>query len=129
MSRQHRRCFLARAPALDANAIGRVLLCTRSSPRVSPSASPSATAAGAGFFLGYENDTLPENIGKWHVKPLYVSRTKRYLDAGVANAFWADVDAHIFAKKPYLLKRPSSSSGSSVASGGSGSSGGSGARA
>lgn len=71
-----------------------------------------------GFFLGYENDTLPENITKWSVKSLQVSRTKRYLDAGIVNAFWADVDAHIFAKKPYLLKKAGSSGGGSSSSGG-----------
>ena len=63
----------------------------------------------------YEGDTIHDNIAKWNVKPLMVSRTKRYLDAGIANQFWSLVDGHIFTHKPRLLPQSdASASGAGV---------------
>lgn len=51
----------------------------------------------------YEGDPPHENIPKWNVKPLVISRTKRYLDPGIANHFWSLVDQFIITSKPRLL--------------------------
>lgn len=58
-----------------------------------------------GFHLMWEGDAPHANIPKWNVKILAVSKTKRYLDAGVANKFWELVDRDVTVRKPYLMPK------------------------
>jgi hypothetical protein len=51
----------------------------------------------------YEGDSPHPNILRWNVKQLTISRTKRYLDAGVANQFWAQVDRLIYTDKAKMF--------------------------
>ncbi len=62
--------------------------------------------AGVGAYVIYEGENPHENLPKWSVKPLVISRTKRYLDAGVVNQFWALVDKLIYAEKARMFLPP-----------------------
>lgn len=53
----------------------------------------------------YEGDATPDNIARWAVTPLLVSKTRRYTDPGVTQQFWAAFDNFIWHKKPYLLPK------------------------
>lgn len=85
---------------------------------------PCCVCAGVGVYLQYEGDTAHDNIAKWNVKPLLVSRTKRYLDAGVTNQFWVLVDQHIHTRALRLLPGGAAGGGATplpaTASGGGG---------
>lgn len=72
-----------------------------------------------GFHLMYEGDVPHVNVPKWNVKILAVSKTKRYLDAGVANKFWELVDRDVTVRKPYLMPKvaPGGLSGASASAG------------
>jgi parafibromin len=58
-----------------------------------------------GFHLMYDGDAVHENVGKWAVTPLRISKSRRYTDPGVAQQFWAALDGFIWHKKPYLLPK------------------------
>ena len=54
-----------------------------------------------GFHVYLEGEAPHPNCESWAVTPLSLSRSKRYLDAGVVNKIWAAVDNIIWTKMPY----------------------------
>jgi parafibromin len=77
---------------------------------------PDIFERALGFHLCYEGDILHDNIPKWNVTPLTVSKTRRYLDPGVAQKFWASLDTYITVHKPFLLPRARQGGGGGGAS-------------
>lgn len=73
-----------------------------------------------GFHLQYDGDATHESIGKWNVAVLPVSKSRRYLDPGVAQRFWSLMDQFVLVHKPYLLPRGVSNLGGGAAGGGAG---------
>jgi parafibromin len=65
-----------------------------------------------GFHVHFDAEPPHPNAAAWAVTPLAISKTRRYLDAGVSARFWRAVDDHIFVRKPYLL--PKGAGGSSA---------------
>lgn len=45
------------------------------------------------------------NAAAWAVQPLAVSKTKRFLDSGLAARFWAAVDHDVYTRKPHLVPK------------------------
>ena len=61
--------------------------------------------AALGFHMHYEGDPPHPNASQWAVQLLPVSKTQRYMDAGVAARFWSAVDSDLHVRKSYLLPR------------------------
>lgn len=59
-----------------------------------------------GFHLMFEGDIKHENIDRWDVTVLPISKTKRWQDPGVAQKFWGVVDNWILVHRPWLLPKP-----------------------
>jgi hypothetical protein len=68
-----------------------------------------------GFHVYLEGEAPHPNCESWAVTPLSLSRSKRYLDAGVVNKIWAAIDNIIWTKMPYLLPKGSALPGSTAA--------------
>ncbi len=45
-----------------------------------------------GFHVKYSDTLLNENIKKWNVKVLEISRNKRHFDVSVQNDFWNQLE-------------------------------------
>eukprot|EP00164_Ancoracysta_twista_P008366 GFYU01012075.1.p1 GENE.GFYU01012075.1~~GFYU01012075.1.p1 ORF type:complete len:450 (+),score=103.69 GFYU01012075.1:157-1506(+) len=59
-----------------------------------------------GFFIQYEDEAAHENIAKWDVTVLKISKTKRHLDATVWLSLWESLDRFIQTKKRHLVPPP-----------------------
>ena len=55
--------------------------------------------------MHFEGDPPHPNAPQWAVQLLPVSKTQRYMDAGIAARFWAAVDKDITVRKPFLLPK------------------------
>ena len=71
-----------------------------------PSVTPTEIFERAlGFHLHYEGEKVHENIAKWGITPLAVSKSRRHGDAGLVQEVWAAVDKEINLRKPYLAPK------------------------
>eukprot|EP01132_Coremiostelium_polycephalum_P003917 gene3917-4890_t len=55
-----------------------------------------------GYYMKFDDATLPEVVKSWDVKILNISKSKRHLDQIAQIEFWNSFDNYILAKKPYL---------------------------
>ena len=53
-----------------------------------------------GFFLKYDSDDIPQNVKKWNVRVIPISKSKRHLDGSAAEAFWAALEKFLISNKP-----------------------------
>lgn len=51
-----------------------------------------------GFSLRFVDEPVGGGVGKWNVKGLGISRSKRYLDSMVVHSFWKDLDKFLAQK-------------------------------
>ncbi|XP_014242740.1 parafibromin [Cimex lectularius] len=54
------------------------------------------------FHLKYDEMKLDNNVGRWAVCVLQLSRTKRHLDRAALMVFWEKLDKHMIKYKPHL---------------------------
>ena len=53
-----------------------------------------------GVFVKWDWEKTPDAVGKWNVKILDLSKTKRHLDASASNQFWQHLDKFTRIHKP-----------------------------
>lgn len=56
----------------------------------------------AAFHLMYDDQKMDNNVAKWSVNVLKLSRTKRHLDRAILARFWEALDRYIIKNKPHL---------------------------
>ncbi|VDM96555.1 unnamed protein product [Thelazia callipaeda] len=56
----------------------------------------------AAFHLMYDDQKMDNNVAKWSVNVLKLSRTKRHLDRAILARFWETLDRYIIKNKPHL---------------------------
>uniref|UniRef100_A0A8R1Y4A7 Cell division control protein 73 C-terminal domain-containing protein n=1 Tax=Onchocerca volvulus TaxID=6282 RepID=A0A8R1Y4A7_ONCVO len=56
----------------------------------------------AAFHLMYDDQKTDNNVAKWSVNVLKLSRTKRHLDRAILARFWETLDRYIIKNKPHL---------------------------
>ncbi|CAJ0946281.1 unnamed protein product, partial [Mesorhabditis belari] len=56
----------------------------------------------AGFHLTYDNLQVDQNVARWSVKVIALSRDKRHLDRARLQVFWDILDRHIAMNRPQL---------------------------
>ncbi|VDD88604.1 unnamed protein product [Enterobius vermicularis] len=56
----------------------------------------------AAFHLMFDDQRLDNNVAKWSVNVLKLSRSKRHLDRAILAKFWQVLDKHIVKNKPHL---------------------------
>lgn len=61
--------------------------------------------AHAAHTLPSAGDIPHENVPKWNVTVLPVSKAQRYKDPGVAQKFWGALDNFIYVQRPWLLPK------------------------
>ncbi|VDN30598.1 unnamed protein product [Gongylonema pulchrum] len=54
------------------------------------------------FHLMFDDQKVDDNIAKWSVSILKLSRTKRHLDRAILARFWEALDRYIIKNKPHL---------------------------
>jgi RNA pol II accessory factor, Cdc73 family, C-terminal/Paf1 complex subunit CDC73 N-terminal len=52
-----------------------------------------------GFYMNYQDSPIDENIKKWYVKILQISRNKRHLDKTIQHEFWTELEKFIFSPR------------------------------
>ena len=52
-----------------------------------------------GFYINYQDSPIDENIKKWHVKILQISRNKRHLDKTIQHEFWIELEKFLFSPR------------------------------
>eukprot|EP01133_Synstelium_polycarpum_P016845 gene16845-20029_t len=55
-----------------------------------------------GYYLKFDDSTVPDVVKSWDVKILQLSKSKRHLDHTAAVEFWNTFDEYVRTKKPYL---------------------------
>jgi len=55
-----------------------------------------------GYYIKFDDTTLPEVVKSWDVRILNLSKTKRHLDQTATVEFWNSFDEYILSKKSYL---------------------------
>ncbi|KYR02968.1 RNA polymerase II complex component [Tieghemostelium lacteum] len=55
-----------------------------------------------GYYLKFDDVTLPDVVKAWDVKILNISKSKRHLDQTAQIEFWNNFDEYILAKKSFL---------------------------
>ncbi|VDN86668.1 unnamed protein product [Brugia pahangi] len=50
----------------------------------------------------YDDQKMDNNVAKWSVNVLKLSRTKRHLDRAILARFWEALDRYIIKNKPHL---------------------------
>uniref|UniRef100_A0A0N5AEI5 Parafibromin n=1 Tax=Syphacia muris TaxID=451379 RepID=A0A0N5AEI5_9BILA len=56
----------------------------------------------AAFHLMFDDQRLDNNVAKWSVNVLKLSKSKRHLDRAILAKFWQLLDKHIVKNKPHL---------------------------
>ena len=55
-----------------------------------------------GFHLKWDEAKLDDNVAKWNVQVLELSRTKRHLDKANLMRFWASLEGFMIKYKQFL---------------------------
>jgi hypothetical protein len=50
-----------------------------------------------GFYINYQDSPIDENVKKWNVRALQISRNKRHLDKTVQHEFWDELEKFLFS--------------------------------
>jgi hypothetical protein len=50
-----------------------------------------------GFYINYGDSPIEENVKKWNVRTLQISRNKRHLDKTVQHEFWDELEKFLFS--------------------------------
>ena len=50
-----------------------------------------------GFYINYQDSPIDENVKKWNVKILQLSRNKRHLDKTIQHDFWSELEKFMFS--------------------------------
>merc|ERR1711918_269914 len=56
-----------------------------------------------GFYLNYDGDKIPENVGKWDIHKLQINRHNRHLDDKARREFWDRLDQFMYLHRPDML--------------------------
>jgi len=54
------------------------------------------------FHLKWDDIPLDQNVSKWAVNVISLSRSKRHLDRAALMTFWEKLDKHMVKNKPHL---------------------------
>jgi hypothetical protein len=52
-----------------------------------------------GFYMNYQDSPVEENVKKWYVKILQISRNKRHLDKTIQHEFWSELEKFMFSPR------------------------------
>ena len=55
-----------------------------------------------GIYVGFAEDSVPENVKNWNVKTFKLQRSNRHRDRSVVQDLYGAIDAHLKAKKSVL---------------------------